>query len=63
MKVMNDCKAPLPSNVNGVCGSDNIAELWRQHYYELFNCIRSDTFVAEDVDPTENLYVSPDEDI
>ena len=44
-----------------MCGSDEIAELWRQHYCELFNCIRSDTFETEDVDSSENIFVSPDE--
>ena len=61
VKVLNNCKAPLPSNINGVCGSDSIAELWRQHYYELFNCINNDPFVPDDVDPIENLVVSHDE--
>ena len=61
VKVLNNCKAPLPSNINGVCGSDNIAELWRQHYFELFNCIKNDTFLPNYVDPTENLVVSHDE--
>ena len=35
----NRAKAVLPCNIEGVSGADNIAELWRQHYSALFNCI------------------------
>ena len=61
VKLINNCKAPLPSNIDGTCGSENIAELWRQHYYELFNCIKNDAFIPDNVDPSENLMITPDE--
>ena len=61
VKVINSCKTPLPSSIEGVCGSGNIAELWQQHYHELFNCVRSDAFVVEKVDSTENVTVRSEE--
>lgn len=36
---MNNVKTPLPSNIEGVCGSENIAELRRRHYCDLFNSV------------------------
>ncbi len=41
---MNASKIPLPSSVEGVTGSENIADLWRKHYSDLFNCVKSDDF-------------------
>ncbi len=32
----------LPCSIEGVSGAENIAELWRQHYTTLFNCVKSE---------------------
>lgn len=40
---MNNCKTPLPSNIDGVSGHDEILHLWRKHYYELLNCVKKKT--------------------
>ena len=47
VRVLNNCKASLPCTVDGTSGSHNIAELWRQHYSNLFNCLKSDLYKAD----------------
>ncbi len=32
---------PLPTNIDGSVGVDKITEILRKHYFDLFNCIRS----------------------
>ena len=39
VKCISRSKTPLPNNINGVCGEVNIAEIWKNHYIELFNCV------------------------
>ena len=41
VKVMNNNKTPLPSYIEGVSSPEKIAELWREHYCNLFNCVKS----------------------
>ena len=40
VKIINNNKVPLPSNIDGVTGSPNIADLWKRHYEDLFNCVK-----------------------
>ena len=47
VRVLNNCKAPLPCSVGGVSGTSNIAEVWRLHYSALFNCINSEPYKAD----------------
>ena len=42
VKALNRGNMPLPCTVEGVSGQENIAELWRQHYSAIFNCIQSE---------------------
>ena len=42
IKKMNNVNTPLPNRIAGVSGGSNIAELWREQFSELLNCI-SDT--------------------
>lgn len=42
VKVVNNCEMPLLSSIDGLTGSEIIAELWRKHYRNLFNCVKSD---------------------
>ena len=37
---MNDNHTSLPSCVGGVSGKDDIADVWREHFDKLFNCIQ-----------------------
>lgn len=39
IKTMNNAKTVLPSSVDGVNGASNIADMWKNHYRNLFNCI------------------------
>ena len=41
IKLMNNSKTPLPTNIDGISGDDAIAELWKKHFMELFNCVKS----------------------
>jgi len=40
----------LPCTVDGISGTDHIAELWRQHYATLLNCIKSDLYKVDDIE-------------
>ena len=42
IRSMNMNKTTLPSSIAGTTGGTNIAELWRQHFSQLFNCIDDD---------------------
>lgn len=62
VRVMNNCKTSLPSNIEGnVSGLDKIAEVWREHYSKLFNCVKSNIVVVENVDLSENMAVSSED--
>lgn len=37
----------LPGTIEGVLGADNKAELWRQHYFTLLYCVKSEAFKIE----------------
>ena len=60
VKIINNSKIPLPSNIDGVTGSANIAELWKKHYKDLFNCVKSDDFSVGAVS-YDNVAIRPDE--
>ena len=44
VKTLNRARASLPCTIEDTSGAANIAELWRQHYNALFNCINSSHF-------------------
>ena len=60
VKIINNNKVPLPSNIDGVTGSPNIADLWKRHYEDLFNCVKSDVFNVGAVSH-DNVVIRPDE--
>jgi len=60
IQVMNAVKLPLPFSVEGVTGPDNVVELWRKHYSDLFNCVGTKKFSIGDV-PPENVSVTAEE--
>lgn len=41
VKVMNSNKTSLLADIEGISSSEKIAELWREHYRDLFNCVKS----------------------
>ncbi len=41
VKLIDNSNTPLPTNIEGMVGSEKIAELWKSNYKELFNCICS----------------------
>lgn len=52
------CKAPLPTNIDGISGIEEITQLWQKHYYELFNCVRRNQFTVADIKSNEDVNVS-----
>ena len=50
VRLMNNCRTPLPCSIDGVSGDANIAGVWKEHFEQLFNCIndvRDVTFSTE----------------
>ena len=41
---INNCNTPLPDTIDKVSGAENILELWRKHFYDLFNCLKRQSF-------------------
>ena len=39
IKYMNNCKTPVPTSIEEVCGGVLIVEFWRTHFSKLQNCI------------------------
>lgn len=50
---------PLPSNIGGVTGSKNIAELWKKYYRDIFNCFNKGEFNIGDVSNTGDVIIRP----
>lgn len=57
MRSLNNCKPSLPCTVEGVSGVDNVAELWRQHYSSLFNCLKNDPYVEDSAINDESISI------
>lgn len=54
IKRMNNCKTCLPTNVDGVSSPEEITPLWQKHY-ELFNCVKSNSFAVGNIDNSDNI--------
>ena len=61
VRVLNNSKASLPCTVDGTSGTQNIAEVWRQHYSNLFNCINSELYKVGYIKYDENMIIMPQE--
>ena len=61
IKGVNNSKAPLPTNIEGISGDEKISELWCNHYKDLFNCIQSTMQDVTNVDFDVNMVISPEE--
>ena len=57
VKIINNCRTPLPTNIEGVVGSDKIVELFRKNYCDLFNCVQDSRY---DVNDVKNVKYSED---
>ena len=44
---MNNSKLSLHNVIDGVTGSNNIVNMWKSHYEDLFNCLAKDTTTIE----------------
>ena len=44
---MNNSNLSLPNVVDGITGSNNIVNMWKAHYEDLFNCIKKDKNVND----------------
>ena len=40
IKLMNNSNMSLPNVVDGITGSNNIVNMWKSHYADLFNCLK-----------------------
>ena len=40
VSVTNNCKTPLPDNIENANGPDEIVKLWRKHFQDIFNCLK-----------------------
>ena len=61
VKKINNVRMPIPDNIDGVNGKDKIAELWKNHFETIFNCLKStNNFKCSDV-VDDNIQVSIEE--
>jgi len=61
VKVVNS-KMPLPSSIKGISEPENIAELWRRHYENIFfNCVKSDVFNIGEIPHSDDVVIRPEE--
>ena len=51
-KIKNDTnsKVPLPDTLEGVTGTENIANFWKEHYRAIFNSVKPDSFTVKNLD-------------
>ena len=61
VKVVNNSKMPLPSSIDGITEPENIAELWRRPYENIFNCVKSEVFNIGEIPHSDGVVIWPDE--
>ena len=54
IKVLNNSRTPLPTTVDGVSSPEGIANMWKSHFQDLFNCIQSNVMNSRDLDCSGN---------
>lgn len=57
VEIMNNFKTPLAATVEGVCGQEEIAKVWHEHCFHLFNCVKSNALVVDNVDLSDDMGV------
>ena len=50
MKSMSNSTKPLPTDIEGTSCQQNIVNLWKKHFYDLFNCIKRNVNEIENVE-------------
>ena len=55
VRALNRTNTSLLGVLEGVSGSVKIAELWRQHYSALFNCIKSSPYEKRNISNRDTL--------
>lgn len=61
IKRANNCKTSSPTNIDGVSGLEEITQWWQTHFYELFSCVKSNSFTVGNIDSNEDVTVLPQE--
>ena len=51
----NNYKTPLPDNINEACGSEEIINLWKKHFYDIFNCLKSNNIEQPKPDLNDSI--------
>jgi len=41
IKYMNNSNLPLPNTIDNVTGTEEVIQLWKRHYQDIFNCLKS----------------------
>ena len=52
---MNASNTPLPKYIDGISGADNIAQMWRDHYSDIFNSVNQTIDVVYNVDESNDF--------
>ena len=58
VRALNRNKTALPNSIDGVSGEPNIAELWKQHYSEMFYYVSSESYNVGNLDSTAPVGIS-----
>ena len=37
-------RLPIPNKIDDICGSSNIADFWKQHYSNIYNCVQNSSY-------------------
>ena len=61
MRPLNRSSTSLPCTIEGVSGAHNIAELWRQHYSTILNCVKSDPYKVGNVVKSDTVGITAHE--
>lgn len=61
VRMINKCKTSLPSTINGVSGSEQICQLWKKFYYDLFNCVKTNITTIGNIESDAGVIVTPRE--
>lgn len=44
-RLTNSSKLPLPSDISGISGSENVAELWRNQNCDISDCVSGNCLI------------------
>ena len=55
VKHLNASNTPLLTSIDGISGADNIAQMWRDHYSDIFNYVNQTIDVVYNVDESTDF--------